>query len=169
MERLNQIVDDLLLATSLDHHRLQLSKERVDISELVRRTLEMLARTEVEIAASDQRFVLGDRDRIQQILINLLDNAFKYGEPPVAVSVAPAGDAVAITVRDAGSGISHEEQERIFEKFYRSDPNLTHAPSGTGLGLYIARELAIRMGGTLGIRSTQGSDTAFVLTLPRPL
>jgi two-component system, OmpR family, phosphate regulon sensor histidine kinase PhoR len=169
MERLNQIVDDLLLATSLDHHRLRLSKERVDISELLRRTLEMLARTEVEITASAQRFVLGDRDRIQQILINLLDNAFKYGEPPVAVSVAPAGDAVAVTVRDAGSGISHEEQERIFEKFYRSDPNLTHAPSGTGLGLYIARELAIRMGGTLDIHSTQGSGNAFVLTLPRPL
>jgi signal transduction histidine kinase len=72
-------------------------------------------------------------------------------------------------VRDAGAGVPREEQERIFEKFYRSDPKLTRAPSGTGLGLYIARELAVRMGGTLDIRSTRGAGTAFVLTLPRPL
>jgi signal transduction histidine kinase len=168
-ERLNQIVDDLLLATSLDHHRLQLSQEQVDIGELVRRTLEMLARTEVDITDPDHPSIFGDRDRIQQILVNLLDNAFKYGQPPVTVTIAPTGDAVAVTVRDAGAGVPREEQERIFEKFYRSDPKLTRAPSGTGLGLYIARELAVRMGGTLDIRSTRGAGTAFVLTLPRPL
>jgi signal transduction histidine kinase len=168
-ERLNQIVDDLLLATSLDHHRLQLSQEQVDIGELVRRTLEMLARTEVDITDPDHPSIFGDRDRIQQILVNLLDNAFKYGQPPVTVTIAPTGDAVAVTVRDAGAGVPREEQERIFEKFYRSDPKLTRAPSGTGLGLYIARELAVRMGGTLDIRSTRGTGTAFVLTLPRPL
>jgi len=167
-ERLNQIVDDLLLATSLDHHQLQLSQERVDIGELLRRTLEMLARPNVEITVSDQPLVFGDRDRTQQILVNLLDNAFKYGQPPVTVSVALVGDAVAVTVRDEGSGIPREEQERIFEKFFRSDPTLTRAPSGTGLGLYIARELAIRMGGTLDVRSTRGTGTEFVLTLPRP-
>jgi signal transduction histidine kinase len=168
-ERLNQIVDDLLLATSLDHHRLQLSQEQVDIGELVRRTLEMLARTEVDITDPDHPSIFGDRDRIQQILVNLLDNAFKYGQPPVTVTIAPTGDAVVVTVRDAGAGVPREEQERIFEKFYRSDPKLTRAPSGTGLGLYIARELAVRMGGTLDIRSTRGTGTAFVLTLPRPL
>jgi signal transduction histidine kinase len=168
-ERLNQIVDDLLLATSLDHHRLQLSQEQVDIGELVRRTLEMLARTEVDITDPDHPSIFGDRDRIQQILVNLLDNAFKYGQPPVTVTIAPTGDAVVVTVRDAGAGVPREEQERIFEKFYRSDPKLTRAPSGTGLGLYIARELAVRMGGTLDIRSTRGAGTAFVLTLPRPL
>lgn len=166
-ERLSQIVDDLLLATSLDHHRLQLSQDRVDITELVSRTLEMLARTEVEISASGQASVLGDRDRIQQILVNLLDNAFKYGQPPVKVTIALADSAVAITVRDSGEGIPREEQERIFERFYRSDPNMTHAPSGTGLGLYIARELAGRMGGTLDLRSARDTGTAFVLTLPR--
>jgi signal transduction histidine kinase len=167
-ERLSQIVDDLLLATSLDHHRLQLSQERVDVAEVVQWTLEVLARPDVELAAPDQSFVLGDRDRIQQILVNLFDNAFKYGQPPVTVSVEPAGDAVEVTVRDAGVGIPREEQERIFERFYRSDPKLTRAPSGTGLGLYIARELAVRMGGTLYVHSARGSGTAFVLTLPRP-
>ena len=168
-ERLNQIVDDLLLATRLDHRQVQISHDRVDLAELVRQTLDVLARPEVGLTAPDHAYLLGDGDRIQQILLNLLDNAFKYGKPPVAVAIAPAaGDVYAITVRDAGEGIPREEQERIFEKFYRGDPKMTHGPSGTGLGLYIARELAERMGGTLEARSTSGSGTVFVLTLPRP-
>jgi signal transduction histidine kinase len=167
-ERLSQIVDDLLLATSLDHNRVQISREEVDLTELVRGTLKVLARPDVEITAPSEPYVLGDRDRIQQILVNLLDNAFKYGSPPVMVMIAPAGDAFAISVCDTGTGIPKDEQERIFERFYRRDPKLARAPSGTGLGLYIARELAERMGGMLEVGSSPGSGTAFVLTLPRP-
>jgi signal transduction histidine kinase len=167
-ERLSQIVEDLLLATSLDHHRVQISRERVDVAELVRRTLEVLSRPDVETTAADRPYALGDGDRIQQILVNLLDNAVKYGEPPFKVTVAPAGTELAISMSDAGPGIPRGEQRRIFEKFYRSDPKLARAPGGTGLGLYIARELAERMGGALGVRSAPGSGTVFVLTLPRP-
>ena len=78
-ERLSQIVDDLLLATRLDRDRVQISHEPVDLGELVRRTLEVLDRREVDVTAPDRPYVLGDADRIQQILVNLLDNAFKYG------------------------------------------------------------------------------------------
>ena len=85
----------------------------------------------------------------------------------MSVTVAPAGEALSVAVRDAGRGIPREEQERIFERFYRSDPKLAEAPSGTGLGLYIARELAERMGGILYVRSDSGSGTEFMLTLPR--
>jgi two-component system phosphate regulon sensor histidine kinase PhoR len=166
-ERLSQIVDDLLLATSIDHNRVQVEQEPVDVGELVRRTLEVLETPAVEVEASDQPYVLGDRDRIQQILVNLLDNAFKYGQPPVRVVVAPTSDALEVAVSDAGTGIPRQEQERIFERFYRSDPKLARAPSGTGLGLYIARALAERMGGTLEVRSAPGG-TEFVLTLQRP-
>jgi len=167
-ERLSRMLDDLLLASSLDHHRVPISTERVDVAVLLRRTLEMLASPDTEITAPAQAHVLGDRDRIQQIFDNLLDNAFKYGLPPVVVTVAPAGDAFAIAVGDAGGGIPREEQERIFERFYRVDPRQARAPSGTGLGLYIARELAERMSGTLEVRSASRSGTEFVLTLPRP-
>lgn len=164
-ERLSQIVDDLLLATSIDHDRLRISREPVDIGELVRRTLEVLEGPDVEVDVPGQPYVVGDRDRIQQILVNLLDNAFKYGQPPVRIVVTPARDAQEIVVSDVGAGIPREERERIFEKFYRSDPTLSRAPGGTGLGLYIARELAERMGGMLEVRSAHGTD--FVLTLPR--
>jgi signal transduction histidine kinase len=166
-ERLSQIINDLLLATSLDHRQLQISRERVDVAELVRRTPEAVAQSEVTTSVPARTFVLGDGDRIQQILVNLLDNAFKYGRPPVTVEVAPVGDALAIGVRDSGPGIPREERERIFEKFYRSDPQLRRAPGGTGLGLYIARELAERMNGTLECSSAFGGGAAFVLTLPR--
>jgi two-component system phosphate regulon sensor histidine kinase PhoR len=167
-ERLSQIINDLLLATSLDHRQVQLSHERVDVAELVQRTLEVVAQSDVKTSVRARTYVLGDGDRIQQILVNLLDNALKYGRPPVTVEVTPAGDALAIAVRDSGPGIAREERERIFEKFYRSDPQLTHAPGGTGLGLYIARELAERMNGSLEISSALGHGAAFVLTLPRP-
>ena len=166
--RLSQIVDDLLLATSLDRDRVQISQDRVDVGELLRRTLEVLARPDVGLTVPAESYVVGDRDRIQQILVNLLDNAFKYGRAPVTVNVAPTGDLLTIAVRDAGVGIPREEQERIFEKFYRGDPKLSRAPGGTGLGLYIARELAERMGGTLEVRSESGNGPVFVLTLLRP-
>jgi signal transduction histidine kinase len=110
--------------------------------------------------------VLGDPDRIQQILVNLFDNAFKYGRPPVSVTVGLAGETLAVTVRDAGPGIPSDEQERIFERFYRSDPKQARAPGGTGLGLYIARELAERMGGSLEVLSVPSGGAEFVLSLP---
>jgi signal transduction histidine kinase len=90
----------------------------------------------------------------------------KYGRPPVRLTVASVGHALELSVRDSGTGIPREQQERIFEKFYRADPELARAPSGTGLGLYIARALAERMGGTLKVRSVPGSGAEFVLTLP---
>jgi two-component system phosphate regulon sensor histidine kinase PhoR len=165
-ERLSQIIDDLLLVTRLDRRQVQVAQDRVDVGDLVRRTIEVVAQPEIAVTVPDRSYVVGDGDRIQQILINLFDNASKYGLPPVTLEVAPAGDVLALSVRDSGPGIPREEQERIFEKFYRSDPELARAPSGTGLGLYIARELAERMGGRLEVRTEAGTGAAFVLTLP---
>jgi PAS domain S-box-containing protein len=165
-ERLAQIVDDLLLATNIDRGRIQISQEPVEVGAVVRQTLELLEGADVEVDAPELSYVLGDPDRIQQIVVNLLDNALKYGQPPVKVLVASTGDVTELSVHDSGAGIPREQQERIFEKFYRSDPGLTRAPSGTGLGLYIARALAERMSGTLDVRSVPGGGTEFVLTLP---
>jgi signal transduction histidine kinase len=166
-ERLSQIVDDLLLATNIDHDRIRIAHEPVEIGELVRQTLELLEGADIEIEAPGPSYVLGDRDRIQQIVVNLVDNALKYGWPPVRLVVASAGDVLELSVRDSGTGIPREQRERIFEKFYRADPELARAPSGTGLGLYIARALAERMGGSLDLRSVRASGAEFVLRLPK--
>ena len=107
----------------------------------------------------------GDRNRIQQVLVNLLDNAVKYGEAPIVVGASRPDGLVRITVSDKGPGITPADQPRVFEKFFRADPQLVRAPGGTGLGLYISRELAARMGGRLNVTSEPGAGSTFVLEL----
>lgn len=123
----------------------------------------------VKLDAPSEACATGDRDRIEQILINLLDNAAKYsphgGE--IKVSVSESDEHVQVAVADEGVGIAPTEQQAIFEKFYRVDPHLTQTPGGTGLGLYICRELARRMGGAITVESEPGHGSTFVLELPR--
>jgi len=171
--RLAQITEDVLLATRLDRGDLTLEEEPVDIAELARATVETMrsqlpsaAELEVDVAPGVGA-ASGARDRIQQVFVNLLDNAIKYGGGPVTVRVEPADGIVRILVADSGPGISLAEQQRIFEKFYRSGPQLTRAQGGTGLGLYISRELVRRMGGRLEVRSEPGAGATFVVELPR--
>ena len=100
------------------------------------------------------------------MLVNLLDNALKYGGSGlVHVRAETTGGVVRISVADSGPGILPADRERIFEKFFRADPQMTYAPSGTGLGLYISRELARHMGGSLTLSPT-ASGATFVLELP---
>jgi signal transduction histidine kinase len=166
-QRLAHVTDEILLTTRLDRGELSVDQSPVDVGEVAAATVRALGGGGVIQLEVDDGLppALGDRDRIQQILVNLVDNALKYGEPPVAIDVS-AGETVTIAVTDAGAGIAPAEHELIFEKFYRSDPQLSRSPSGTGLGLYISRELALRMGGALAVRAT-ARGTTFVLELPR--
>jgi signal transduction histidine kinase len=123
----------------------------------------------IEVEVDDRIGVAsGDSDRIQQVLVNLLDNAAKYGSAPVKVSAESTNGLVRIAVSDAGPGIGATDRDRIFEKFYRANPHLTRGARGTGLGLYISRELAERMGGRLALTSAPGEGATFVVELPRP-
>jgi signal transduction histidine kinase len=171
--RLSHITDEVLLTTRLDRGDVRVEREPVDVSELTRAAVSTL---EPQLPPSlvidldldpDVPHASGDRDRIEQVLLNLLDNAVKYGSGPVRVRAEGANGVVRITVSDSGPGIAYLEQKLIFEKFYRSDPQLSRAPGGTGLGLYISRELAKRMGGTLDVQSEPGAGATFVLELPR--
>jgi PAS domain S-box-containing protein len=171
--RLSHITEAVLLATQLDRGTLSVETEPVDLGELARSTVETMrshlpATAEVDVdVAPDVGIATGARDRIQQVLVNLLDNAVKYGgDTPVQVRVEPAHGLVRLVVADSGPGISQAEQARIFEKFYRAGPELTRASGGTGLGLYISRELVQRMGGRLDVRSEPGAGSAFVVELP---
>ena len=111
---------------------------------------------------------LGDRSRIEQVLVNLLDNAVKYSPEggEVAVSTAVSGVGVRVEVRDNGIGIPLAEQSSIFEKFYRGALHGQPVRAGTGLGLYICRELVRRMGGTIGVQSDPGAGSTFYFELP---
>jgi PAS domain S-box-containing protein len=172
--RLGQITEAVLLATQLDRGTLTVEREAVDLGELARSTVEAMrpqlppsAEVDVDIAPAVGT-ASGARDRIQQVLVNLLDNAVKYGgEGPVSIRVESANGVVRILVADSGPGIPFAEQQRIFEKFYRSGAELTRTHGGTGLGLYISRELVRRMGGRLDVRSSPGAGATFVVELPR--
>jgi two-component system phosphate regulon sensor histidine kinase PhoR len=171
--RLGQITEEVLLANQLDRGAVALSQQPVDVAELARRAVEAIglrleppATVTLDVAAAETT-ASGDADRIQQVLMNLVDNALKYGAgSPVAVRVESANSTVRVSVSDEGPGISLADQDRIFEKFFRADPQLAQAPGGTGLGLYISHELVERMGGRIGVTSEPGRGATFMVELP---
>jgi signal transduction histidine kinase len=173
-DHLTRLVDELLVASQLrEHARLQIVMEVADIGEVVSEAaanFPSMADRVVLHLPDAPLLVECDRFRAVQCLNNLLSNAEKYapGEAPVEISVREVGRRVAIHVRDHGVGIPVSEQERVFDRFYRrEDPFTTHT-NGAGLGLHIARELAVAMGGALTLRSpAAGTGAEFVLELPR--
>jgi signal transduction histidine kinase len=104
------------------------------------------------------------------VLLNLIDNAVKYSPDGgrVVVRTSPTATSARVEVADNGMGIPAREQEAVFEKFFRGDPQHRAVPGGTGLGLYICRELVQRMGGSIGVRSEPGAGSTFWFELPRP-
>jgi two-component system phosphate regulon sensor histidine kinase PhoR len=171
--RLSHITEEVLLTSKLDREEVRIAHEPVDVAEVVRATVEAMENrpagdAAIELDVEDYlRPASGDRDRIQQVVLNLLDNALKYGGGnSVSVRVGTENGAICIDVTDRGPGIGLADQDRIFEKFYRADPQLAQAPAGTGLGLYISRELVTRMGGTLRVTSDPGEGATFAVRLP---
>src|SRR6185437_13746482 len=112
--------------------------------------------------------VAADPDKLRQVLTNLIDNAVKYSPDGghVYVLVTRTGNRVRFRVQDEVLGIPPAEQARIFEKFFRLDPNLTRGVGGTGLGLYICRELVHRMHGRIGVNSDGRRGSTFTVELP---
>jgi signal transduction histidine kinase len=173
-ERLAQITEEVLLASRLDRGTVTIEQEQVDVAEITRETAAAMERhlgrrASFELRLPAYSFVTGDRDRIRQIVTNLLDNAAKYSREGgrITVSVEKHDSHVRLSVADEGVGIPVAEQEAIFEKFYRVDPEQTQGGGGTGLGLYISRELARRMNGEIFVDSEPSHGSTFVLELPR--
>ncbi len=173
-DRLARTVNDILWASRLDADRLQLELGSHDPRYLTQTVIEAARahlRPGVELALSCERDlppVAGDPDKVRQVLTNLVDNAIKYSPAGgrVEVEVARREHAVQFSVADEGLGIPQAEQRRIFDKFYRVDPNLSRGVGGTGLGLYISRELVRRMNGTIWVESREGEGSRFSFELP---
>ena len=173
-ERLTAIVSQILLAGQLEEGRVDVTTTATDLAPLVESALESARlrapdQIELRLGQNGARAVaLADEDKLRQVLVNLLDNAIKYSPDggEVMVELARGHGRVRLTVRDRGLGIPPGEHERIFEKFYRLDPALTRGVGGSGLGLFISRELVSRMGGSLTVRSQPGEGAVFVVDLP---
>jgi two-component system, OmpR family, phosphate regulon sensor histidine kinase PhoR len=173
-ERLARIINEVLAASRLETGTFSLVVESCDAAALAHEVVEA-ARTHVsdeisiELAAeAGLPPVSADPDMVRQVLANLLENAVKYSPAGgrVHVSLELQEGRVLFAVRDEGLGIPLLEQERIFEKFYRLDPGLTRGVGGTGLGLYISRELVRRMGGRIWVASREREGSTFFFELP---
>jgi PAS domain S-box-containing protein len=173
-ERLNRIVNEILLANQLDAGRLDLVDEPFDPGDLIERVVDAAREHRppgIRLAtdvADEIPPVAADRDRVRQVLVNLVENAIKYSPDGgvVEVGVQESEGTVCFHVRDEGLGIPADEQARIFEKFYRLDPEMTRGIGGTGLGLYICSELLERMDGRIWVESKEGAGSTFSFELP---
>jgi two-component system phosphate regulon sensor histidine kinase PhoR len=178
-ERLARILADLLDLSRLDagHYRLDIANVAVkSIAEQSLSAIETNAQqrgVKISVVVPDDLIVRADPKALDQILVNLIDNAVKYTRSEGNVwieakhAVDPA-DAVRIEVRDDGPGIADKHRERVFERFYRADPGRSREAGGTGLGLSIVKHLAESMNGAVGVEPNSPSGSIFWLQLPRP-
>jgi PAS domain S-box-containing protein len=174
-ERLGSLVDQILVAGQIDAGTVHVHERPCHVVELAESVvastrLRAPGNIELELEAEEAVPPLGcDEDKLRQVLHNLVENAVKYSPEGgrVTVAVSANADHGRIAVHDEGLGIPASEQERIFEKFYRLDPSLTRGVGGSGLGLYISRELVERMSGRLTVSSEPGRGSTFVVELPR--
>ena len=170
-DRMARLVRDLLDVAALDAGGLSLQLGAVDALALVRDAVELV---EAQAASRGQRVCLElpdqvpqltcDRERVLQVLLNLLDNALKYSPDgsKITATLAPDGEGMRFSVRDAGPGIPSDQHRRVFEPFWRAGGG----PSGTGLGLSIVRRIVEAHGGRVWFESQTGDGSCFSFRLP---
>jgi signal transduction histidine kinase len=174
--RLTRLINQILDLAKLESGRAEWSTVAVDLAGIVRESVESMGQVyrdknvalTLDVPAAGAA-VLGDHDRLTQVMINLLSNAQKFvaaGTGQVRVSVRRAGDVTRVEVVDNGPGVRADERETIFEKFHQGGSVLTDKPHGTGLGLSISRQIVEYFGGSLWVESTPGGGAAFIFTLP---
>lgn len=176
--RLGSLVEDLLSLERQDSHQLRVQITAIDVGlllEEIHQAMMPLAKRERQISILCQipaklPPVQADRQRLAQVLQNLIRNAITYTPDGgiIALSLrAIDNDYVALEVADTGIGIAPEEQDKIFERFYRTDTSRTRASGGFGLGLAIVRDFVTAMGGTITVQSTPGEGSCFQILLKR--
>ncbi|MFC7667098.1 sensor histidine kinase [Hymenobacter humi] len=155
-------------------------RQRFDIVTLVWEIFELLEQQAAQRGTALQLFppvlpeagiqVVADRNRIRQVLVNLIDNAIKYGRDHgrVVVALVESGRSVRISVRDDGAGIAPEHQGRIFERFYRIDKSRSRESGGSGLGLAISKHIVEAHKSTIRVKSTVGEGTTLEFKLSKP-
>ncbi|MFF3373010.1 ATP-binding protein [Streptomyces sp. NPDC002680] len=161
--RLQRLAADLLLLARLDAGE-RPADARFDLAELVREQVE--GRVGVTIESQVSVEAAGSRGQLGRLLANLLDNAQRHARSAVTVAVRREGERVVVEVADDGDGVPEADRERVFERFVRLDDARSRDDGGAGLGLAIARDVAVRHGGTLTVREARTGGALFELRLP---
>jgi signal transduction histidine kinase len=173
-DRLLRLVNDLLFVARLEAGQLELRPTELDLAAVVRQSVEesrpraAAGGVELTCEAGAVSSVQADKGRMFQLVENLVSNAIKFTPAggDVRVSVTPVNGVVRLEVADTGIGIASEEQERLFERFFRATTASEHQIPGTGLGLYITRAIVEAHGGSIAVRSRPGEGTSFCVELP---
>jgi PAS domain S-box-containing protein len=166
--RLAGLVDDMLITSQIDAGRVTLTQTAIDPRETIEAAIQGVDSTQLHVESDGASGrASGDPQKLRQVLANLLENALKYGREPVTVRALDSRRSIRFEISDCGDGIRREEQQRIFEKFYRMEDHLSAGVRGTGLGLYICRELVHRMNGRIGVESENGQGATFWIELPK--
>lgn len=173
--RLSRLIDDMLELSRLQAGTLSMVSEPMHLSNLIADLVQEYGPRAEDLGLTIQSPlnldacppVLGNHDRIEQVLVILLDNAMKYTEDggSIAIDLAWSASQVQVSVRDTGVGIDPEDIDHVFERFYKADK--AHEQPGTGLGLSIAREILSKMGQRISVQSTPGQGSVFAFTLDR--
>lgn len=175
-DELRQLVEDILDVSRIEMGRLRFSPKHVIVREVVEEVADMFKETAsskglaMRMSIPDglaEVGVLVDRGRLKQVLVNLVSNALKYTlRGSVTLAVAVRDGVVECSVRDTGVGMSADEQQQLFSKFYRVENDDTRAVRGTGLGLWITKYLIEHMQGTVSVESIKGEGSRFVVAFP---
>ena len=171
--RLTRLISELLDLTKIETGTLELKKENFSLNQLAIETVEDILYTntkhQINLYHDFQSYVFADKDRIGQVMINFLTNAIKYSPNDNKIDVSihkTTNGQVAFTVKDYGIGIDKEEQEKIFERFYRAKGKEEQTYPGFGIGLFIAKEFVEKHGGKVWVESEKGKGSVFTFTLP---
>ena len=175
-ERMSRLVKELLELSRLDSHREKMNFKELEVGKILedcvkKITLTAQAKEQTVECVYDRNtplYIMGDRDKMQQVILNILTNSIKYTQAggKIRLNAWKEDDVVCITVEDNGIGISDAELSRIFERFYRVDKARSRAMGGTGLGLSIAKQIIEVHGGSILAQSKEGSGTMMQITLP---
>ncbi|MBC8139077.1 MAG: HAMP domain-containing protein [Fibrella sp.] len=174
--RLTDLINDMLDISRIESGRISVRHETVEFLSVVRESIRMMLNQadargvslRMEPVAAPLPPVRGDRDRIMQVLVNLLSNAIKYTPAggSISVSIEQENSIITTCIADTGIGINEEDQNRLFQKFFRADNSTTREVGGTGLGLAITKAILERMHGTIRVESDTGKGSRFYFTLP---
>ena len=180
LDALNDLVQDLVTISQLEKGVVQMRRQRFNIVQLVLDIFEQLELTAAQrhvtltllppTLLDAELLVVADRNRIRQVLINLIDNGIKYGREQghVSVHLTPTNKAVRVAVHNDGEGIAKQHHHRIFERFYRIEKSRSRNSGGTGLGLAISKHIVEAHKSALRLHSEPGQGTTFDFKLPKP-
>lgn len=173
-DRLSRLISDILYLSEIESDSIKVEMNKLDLAESAKEVVNMLSHSakekgvSVEVISNESVFIKGNRDRIKQMIINLVDNAIKYTgmNGTVKVYVYNNNGYARLEVEDTGPGIPQKDLSRLFERFYRSDKSRSRELGGTGLGLAIVKHIALSHGGEVSVESKLKEGSTFKIRIP---